>query len=202
MEITSADVSNGEDNNDDDDEELTESSENIFLRNLSEIIANSEQTSANESLLSITEVKSVPQPQFGYFLPLSLTPTLRRLKRFFFSHPTQLTLYLFDDFFFFFCLHRETQAESSRSPTPMTQSSTTNHQQQQPQLNVNNHTSSSSTNGRSKRFSSPAYSDYGICDKVNSRNINGKIGKRNTRSMNEAIEVLADQVEEEYVVCR
>lgn len=55
------------------------------------------------------------------------------------------------------------------------------------------------TNGRSKRFSSPGYSDYG-CDKVNSRNLNGKVGKRNIRSMNEAIEVLADQVEEENVV--
>lgn len=55
------------------------------------------------------------------------------------------------------------------------------------------------TNGRSKRFSSPGYSDYG-CDKVNSRNLNGKVGKRSIRSMNEAIEVLADQVEEENMV--
>ncbi|CRK89457.1 CLUMA_CG003198, isoform D, partial [Clunio marinus] len=78
--------------------------------------------------------------------------------------------------------------ESSRSPTPLIQP---NHQP--PNTNNNHH-----INSRSKRFSSPPYSDYG-CDKVNSRNLNGKIGKRNIRSMNEAIEVLADQVEEENV---
>lgn len=67
-------------------EELTESSENLFLRNLSQIIANSEQTSsssARENQLTITEVPSnQPQPQFGYFLPISFTPKLRpkRLK--------------------------------------------------------------------------------------------------------------------------
>lgn len=63
-------------------DELTESSENIFLQSISEIIANSEQASSiNESSLSIEEVKSIPQPQFGYFLPLSSIPRLR-LKRF------------------------------------------------------------------------------------------------------------------------
>lgn len=62
-------------------DEFTESSENIFLRNLSQIIANSEQTSARENQLSITEVPSNPQPQFGYFLPISFTPKLRS-KRF------------------------------------------------------------------------------------------------------------------------
>lgn len=83
-----------------------------------------------------------------------------------------------------FCLFRELH-ESSRSPTPL------HHLQQQQNLN-----------SRSKRFSSPPYSDYG-CDKVNSRNVNGKNNnrsKRNTHSMNEAIEVLADQVEERNVV--
>ena len=67
-------------------DELTESSENLFLRNISEIIANSERKAMLkedvESLLSIEEGKSVVQPQFGYFLPLSLTPQLRRSKRF------------------------------------------------------------------------------------------------------------------------
>lgn len=63
-------------------DELTESSENLFLQNLSQLIANSEQTAALENQLSITEVplNSQPQPQFGYFLPISLTPKLR-LKR-------------------------------------------------------------------------------------------------------------------------
>lgn len=61
-------------------DELTESSENLFLRNLSQLIANSEQTAARENQLSITEVPSNSQPQFGYFLPISLTPKLR-LKR-------------------------------------------------------------------------------------------------------------------------
>lgn len=78
--------------------------------------------------------------------------------------------------------------ESSRSPTPL------NQQPNHPPPNINNH-----INSRSKRFSSPPYSDHG-CDEVNSRNLNGKIGKRNIRSMNEAIEVFADQVEEENVV--
>lgn len=87
----------------------------------------------------------------------------------------------------FLFAHRDTQ-ESSRSPTPL------NLQPNLQQPNINDH-----MNSRSKRFSSPPYSDYG-CDKVNSRNINGKISKRNVRSMNEAIEVLADQVEEENVV--
>lgn len=58
-------------------DELTESSENLFLRNLSQIIASSEQTVARENQLSITEVPSNPQPQFGYFLPISFTPKLR-----------------------------------------------------------------------------------------------------------------------------
>lgn len=58
-------------------DELTESSENLFLRNLSKLIADSEQTPATESQLSITEVSTVPQPQFGYFLPISFTPKLR-----------------------------------------------------------------------------------------------------------------------------
>lgn len=62
-------------------DELTESSEDLFLRNLSEIIANSEQTSTREIQLSITEAPANPQPQFGYFLPISLTPKLRH-KRF------------------------------------------------------------------------------------------------------------------------
>jgi hypothetical protein len=61
-------------------DELTESSENLFLRNLSQLIANSEQTTARENQLSITEVSENPQPQFGYFLPIALTPKLR-LKR-------------------------------------------------------------------------------------------------------------------------
>lgn len=90
--------------------------------------------------------------------------------------------------------HRDTQQDSSRSPTPLTQPNLLQQQLQQ-QLRVNNH-----HNGRSKRFSSPAYSDYGYSEKINSRNVNGKAGKRNIRSMNEAIEVLADQVEEENLV--
>lgn len=60
---------------------LTESSENLFLRNLSQIIANSEQTSTRENQLSITEVPPKPQPQFGFFLPISCTPKLHS-KRF------------------------------------------------------------------------------------------------------------------------
>lgn len=65
-------------------DELTESSENIFLQSISELIANSEQASSvgNGSLLSIEEVSSIPQPQFGYFLPLSAIP--KRLRRFLF----------------------------------------------------------------------------------------------------------------------
>lgn len=63
------------------DEFLTESSENLFLRNLSAIIANSERTSAvRENQLSLTEVPASPQPQLGYFLPIGFTPKLR-LKR-------------------------------------------------------------------------------------------------------------------------
>lgn len=64
-------------------DELTESSENLFLRNLSKIIADSEQTTseARESQLCITEVAASPQPQFGYFLPMPFTPKLRT-KRF------------------------------------------------------------------------------------------------------------------------
>lgn len=60
-------------------DELTESSDNLFLRNLSKIIADSEQTTSTsqETQLSITEVAATPQPQFGYFLPLSFTPKLR-----------------------------------------------------------------------------------------------------------------------------
>lgn len=99
---------------------------------------------------------------------------------------------LFSHQYFSFSIYRDTQQESSRSPTPLTQPNLLQQQLQQ-QLNVNNH-----HNGRSKRFSSPAYSDYGYSQKVNSRN--GKIGKRSVRSMNEAIEVLADQVEEQNLV--
>lgn len=91
---------------------------------------------------------------------------------------------------FLFYINRDTQHESSRSPTPLIS------QQMQQHLSTNGNYN---TNGRSKRFSSPGYSDYG-CDKVNSRNLNGKVGKRSIRSMNEAIEVLADQVEEENMV--
>lgn len=60
-------------------DELTESSENLFLRNLSKIIADSEQTTSTsqESQLCITEVAATSQPQFGYFLPLPFTPKLR-----------------------------------------------------------------------------------------------------------------------------
>jgi hypothetical protein len=58
-------------------DELTESSENLFLRNLSQLIANSEQTT-RENQLSITEVPSNPLPQFGYFLPIAVTPKLRQ----------------------------------------------------------------------------------------------------------------------------
>jgi len=90
----------------------------------------------------------------------------------------------------FLSINRDTQHESSRSPTPLIS------QQMHQHLSTNGNYN---TNGRSKRFSSPGYSDYG-CDKVNSRNLNGKVGKRSIRSMNEAIEVLADQVEEENMV--
>jgi hypothetical protein len=61
-------------------DELTESSENLFLRNISEIIANSERNSMSVDgcgSLMIEEVKSIVQPQFGYFLPLALTPRMR-----------------------------------------------------------------------------------------------------------------------------
>lgn len=64
-------------------DELTESSENLFLRNLTAIIANTERASSKkrESQLSVAEVPmSQPQPQLGYFLPISLTP--RRTRRF------------------------------------------------------------------------------------------------------------------------
>ncbi|KAG5672085.1 hypothetical protein PVAND_002240 [Polypedilum vanderplanki] len=178
MEITN-EIDDNETESDviDDDDDLTESSEQIFLQNLSKIIADSERTSANESLLSIAEVKSITnqpqnqQPQFGYFLPISYAPPIRLRSK------------------------RDTQHESSRSPTPLTQPNH-NHHQQYSSNNVNNH-----INGRSKRFSSPAYSDYG-CDKVNSRKLSGKHEKRSIRSMNEAIEVLADQVEEENLVSK
>lgn len=63
-------------------DELTESSENLFLQNLSQIIANSEQAAGRErepSQLTITELPGT-QPQLGYFLPISFTPKLR-LKR-------------------------------------------------------------------------------------------------------------------------
>jgi len=59
-------------------DELTESSENLFLRNLSEIIANSER---RESLTIVEVSQPTPQPQFGYFVPIKLTPQLQRLKR-------------------------------------------------------------------------------------------------------------------------
>lgn len=160
-------------------DELTESSENFFLRNLSQIIANSEQAAGRErepSQLTITELPG-NQPQLGYFLPISFTPKLR-LKRS--PIKSNLKKYVID----FIIFNRDTH-ESSRSPTPLTQP---NHQ-----TNVNN------VNSRSKRFSSPGYSDYG-CDKVNSRNLNGKVSKRNIRSMNEAIEVMDYQVEEENMV--
>lgn len=65
-------------------DELTESSENLFLRNLSQLIANSEQTAVNENQLMITEVHSGPQPQFGYFLPITLTPKLRQKRLIFY----------------------------------------------------------------------------------------------------------------------
>lgn len=61
-------------------DELTESSENLFLRNISEIIANSERNSMiNDGCgsLLIEEVKTIVQPQFGYFLPLAVTPRMR-----------------------------------------------------------------------------------------------------------------------------
>lgn len=58
-------------------DELTESSENLFLQNLSQLIAESEKTAASENQLSITEVQAPPQPQFGYFVPISFTPKLR-----------------------------------------------------------------------------------------------------------------------------
>lgn len=64
-----------------------------------------------------------------------------------------------------------------------------------PPSNINhNH-----VNSRSKRYSTPGYSDYG-CNKVTMRQDNGKISKRSIRSMNETVEVLADQVEEETYV--
>jgi hypothetical protein len=165
------------------DEFLTESSENLFLRNLSAIIANSERTSAaRENQLSVTEALTTPQPQLGYFLPISFTPKLHCKRFSIVDNPITVANVLF-----VLTTCRDAN-ESSRSPTPLNQP---NHLP--PNVNSNH------INSRSKRFSSPPYSDYG-CDKVNSRNLNGKIGKRNIRSMNEAIEVLADQVEEENVV--
>lgn len=62
-------------------DDLTESSEDLFLHNISQIIADSEQKSARENQLSVTEAPPNPQPQFGYFLPISFTPKLRS-KRF------------------------------------------------------------------------------------------------------------------------
>lgn len=62
-------------------DELTESSENLFMRNLSHIMSNDEQSSGRENELTITEVSSkISQPQFGYFVPI-FTPKLRH-KRF------------------------------------------------------------------------------------------------------------------------
>lgn len=79
-----ASTSTGGETESENNDEMTESSENIFLQSISELIANSEPpSSVNESLLSIAEVKSIPQPQFGYFLPLSSIPRLR-IKRFIF----------------------------------------------------------------------------------------------------------------------
>lgn len=170
-------------------DELTESSENLFLRNLSQIIANSE--SVRESQLVVTEVPVAPQPQFGYFLPITVTPRLRHKR--FSTFQTRCLIEFPNDYddssqHVVFLTRRDTHHESSRSPTPLNQPPN-----RQPP-NINN-----IINSRSKRFSSPPYSDHG-CDKVNSRNLNGRVGKRNIRSMNEAIEVLADQVEEENVV--
>lgn len=52
---------------------LTESSENLLLKSLSDIIANSERNvDCLDSELTITEITSQPQPQFGYFVPLKL----------------------------------------------------------------------------------------------------------------------------------
>lgn len=63
-------------------DELTESTEHLFLRNLSKIISDSEKPATDEMQLSITEIRTAPQqPQFGYFLPISFTPKLRS-KRF------------------------------------------------------------------------------------------------------------------------
>lgn len=54
-------------------DELTESSENLLLKSLSDIIANSERNAdCVDSELTITEIMSPPQPQFGYFVPLTL----------------------------------------------------------------------------------------------------------------------------------
>lgn len=54
-------------------DELTESSENLLLKSLSDIIANSERNAdCVDSELTITEIMSTPQPQFGYFVPLTL----------------------------------------------------------------------------------------------------------------------------------
>jgi hypothetical protein len=97
-------------------------------------------------------------------------------------------------FFFFTYNNSETNKESSsRSSTPHMQQQIPNHHQTS---NINhNH-----VNSRSKRYSTPGYSDYG-CNKVNMRQDNGqKISKRSIRSMNETVEVLADQVEEETYV--
>lgn len=107
-------------------------------------------------------------------------------------------LILSTHFFLFFLSissnNRETShKESSRSSTPSTQQLTIPNQY--PAANINhNH-----VNNRSKRYSTPLYSDYG-CNKVNMRPDNGKISKRSIRSMNETVEVLADQVEEDTYV--
>lgn len=59
-------------------DELTESSENLFVRNLSHIMTNVEQSSGRLNELTITEVSNnISQPQFGYFVPISFTPKLR-----------------------------------------------------------------------------------------------------------------------------
>lgn len=58
-------------------DDLTESSEDLFLHNLSQIIANSEQKSARENQSSVTEAPSNPQPQLGYFLPIAFNPKFR-----------------------------------------------------------------------------------------------------------------------------
>lgn len=115
------------------DEFLSESSENLFLRNLSAIIANSERTSMRENQLSITEIPASPQPQLGYFLPISYTPKLR-LKRFFPSHSTLNQLILMQDVFCPY-LQRCQRVESLTNTTqPASQPPTAQHQQshQQP----------------------------------------------------------------------